>query len=477
MVCIIAILICVFPNTSTQLIDTIRVFLNQYFSWYYIVFALAIVTILFYVACSKIGKIRLGHEDDKPINAFSWASMIFTSTMAADILFYSFHEWAYYYNETILLESTVEQSEKMLWSTSYPLFHWGIIPWSIYLLLAVIYGYMFYTHSKNKYPTISNACQPILNDKTNKWQGKLIDVVAIFTLLCGTSTTFSVTTPLMTSIVCKLLNIQQTPFISIVILCIIAILYSVAVLSRNGISIIAKITTILFSMLIAIFFMLGGPQYIIENGLQGLGNMLQNFICMSTWSDPTRQTSFPQTWTIFYWSYWIAWCIATPFFIAKISKGRTIRQTIFGGLIAGLCGTFMSFIALGGYGQNLLNTNEFNLPEKIANGMNITDCIVEMINTSNISTILFLLILLTMLFLYASTFDALTDVVSSFSCNASKKSIKIIWGTIFIVLPIALIFNTVATQTIMSISIIAAFPFSLILILIVVSFFKILRSK
>ena len=91
-------------------------------------------------------------------------------------------------------------------------------------------------------------------------------------------------------------------------------------------------------------------RYIVETGLTSLGNLSQNFIPLATWTDALRTSSFPQNWTIFYWAYWMVWCVATPFFIGSISQGRTIRQTVLGGYFFGLSGTFTSFIILGNYG-------------------------------------------------------------------------------------------------------------------------------
>ena len=105
--------------------------------------------------------------------------------------------------------------------------------------------------------------------------------------------------------------------------------------------------------LLYVFIGGGEAQYTVETGISALGSLTQNFIVMSTWTDALRTSSFPQTWTIFYWAYWMVWCVATPFFIGSISRGRTVRQTVLGGYFWGLSGTFTSFIVLGNYGLAL----------------------------------------------------------------------------------------------------------------------------
>lgn len=483
-VVVLAILISIFPKAATTVISATRNFLGNDMGVYYIIFGVAAFVLLLYLAFSKIGKIKLGGENDKKMNTFTWGALIFTSTMAADILFYSFHEWTYYWNADISdVANIATDSSKALWSSTYSLFHWGFIPWAFYLVLAVIYGFVFHNIRKRDKQSMADMCEPLLRGQTNKVVGKTINVISIVGLLCGTSTTFSVATPLIAAIACKLFHIQNTPLVSVIILVTIAIIYTAAVLAGSkGITLVGKLTTIVFSFLLALFLIIGGPRFIIENGVQGLGNMLANFVKLSTWTEATRTSTFVQDWTIFYWAYWIAWCVATPFFIAKISKGRTIKNVLIGGMICGLLGTFASFIIFGGFGINLQVSGKFDAVSLIESGAAPAEVIVEMISTNKLSIVLLPLILITMICLYASTFDALTSVVSSFSYKtldideSPSKKVKIFWSLAFLALPIALLFLDETNQLLMSMSIIGAFPLTIIMILIVISFFKYLKQ-
>lgn len=490
LVLIIGLLITIFPTASTTAIETLRNILGNGFGWYYLVFGLVIFGIMIYMAFSKIGKIKLGNDNDKPLNLFAWGAMIFTATMAADILFYAFHEWTYYFNSGFLEQSVTTDSQRVLWSSSYSLFHWGMIPWSFYLVLAAIYGYMFFKSGRRDKQKLSEACRPLLGKHSDRASGKAINIIAIVSLIAGTSTTFSVTAPLMTGIISKLFNIPYSDFTAVLLLVIIAGMYAASVLTKNGIEKVAKITTILFSFLIALFFVSGNARFIIETGLQGLGNMLQNFFLMSTWTDPLRvsngggtATGFPQDWTIFYWAYWIAWAVATPFFIARISKGRTIKQVLVGGGIAGLLGTFASFIVLGGFGMHLQTSGTFDAVAMMNEGASAAEMIIAMISTMNGSTAILVLLLVVMLGLYASTFDSITLVMSAFSYKKldidenPSKQVKLYWVVVFIILPIALVFLESTTQLLMSLAIIGAFPMTIIMALVIVSFFKEIKQK
>jgi len=194
--------------------------------------------------------------------------------------------------------------------------------------------------------------------------------------------------------------------------------------------------------------------------------------------DPLRETSFPQNWTIYYWAYWMVWCVATPFFIGKISKGRTIKNTILGGYGWGLAGTFTSFIILGNYGLAQQMKHGIDISGMIAKSGDYSTVILKIFDTLPLASLGLLLLVITMIAFYSTTFDALTMVVSSYSYKKldvdeePDKKIRVFWAIIFILFPIALIFAENSMYSLQSVAIIAAFPIGFIILLIVISFFK-----
>ena len=180
------------PEQSKHVLDSVRFFIGEEFGVYYLAVGLGIFLLSLYLAFSPFGTIRLGAPGEKPqYSAFSWGAMMFTSGLAADILFYSLCEWILYANDPHMAEMGSIQD----WSSVYPLFHWGPIPWSFYVVLACAFGFMLHVRKcrKQKY---SEACRPILGSLTDKAPGRLIDLLAVFALLAGTATTFSLATPL-----------------------------------------------------------------------------------------------------------------------------------------------------------------------------------------------------------------------------------------------------------------------------------------
>ena len=477
---VIIVLCCLFffeQEKSNVVLSKIRFLLGDTFGVYYLAVGLGIFIVSLYIALSKYGNIVLGDTNEKPkYSFFAWGAMMFTCGLAADILFYSFSEWVLYATDSHISEMGSIQE----WAGVYPLFHWSFIPWGFYLVLAVAFGFMLHVR-KRKRQKYSEACRPLLGKHTDGWAGRIIDLLAVFALLAGTATTFSVATPLMATIIRELFHIEiSRTLINIVILLITCAIYTYSLLHGfKGISFLANTCIYMFFGLILYVLLFGGQtRYIIETGFSSLGKMLQNFIELSTFTDPLRKSNFPQNWTIYYWAYWMVWCVATPFFIGKISKGRTIKNTILGGYGWGLAGTFTSFIILGNYGLAQQMKHGIDISGMIAKSGDYSTVILKIFDTLPLASLGLLLLVITMIAFYSTTFDALTMVVSSYSYKKldvdeePDKKIRVFWAIIFILFPIALIFAENSMYSLQSVAIIAAFPIGFIILLIVISFFK-----
>ena len=388
----------------------------------------------------------LGNKNEKPkYSFFAWGSMMFTAGLAADILFYSFSEWILYATDPHIAELGSIQD----WSSVYPIFHWSLIPWGFYLVLAVAFGFMLHVRKKER-QKYSEACRPILGKHTDGLLGRLIDLLAVFALLAGTATTFSLATPLMTNIINELFHLQLNPIIiTISILIVTCFLYTYSLLHGfKGISFLAKSCIYLFFALLAYVLFFGGEtQYIIETGFSALGRMIQNFFGLATYTDAQRTTSFPQNWTIFYWAYWMVWCVAAPFFIGNISKGRTVRQTIFGGYVFGVGSTIISFIILGNYSLGLQVNGVADFISIYQQTGSLYQVIIEIIRTLPLAPLVLILLLVTMITFYATSFDSIALIASCYSYHkleeneSPHKFIQLMWCILLILLPIALLFS------------------------------------
>jgi len=343
---------------------------------------------------------------------------------------------------------------------------------------------MLHVRGRNK-QKFSEACRPILKDKVDSFLGKVIDLIAVFALLAGTATTFSMATPLLSAAISRVFGIKPGIRLTIIILLVIALVYTLTVLfGIKGISKLANLCTYLFGILL-VYFLFGGGEivYIIETGISSIGNLVQNFISMATWLDPLRTSGdgglgFVQNWPIFYWAYWMAWCVATPFFIGVISEGRTIRNVITGGYLWGVAGTFTSFIVFGNFGLSQQMKYGIDIAGALKAGQEPSHVILSIFDRLPLTNLGILLLVITMIAFYATTFDALTMVISYYSykrldvSQGPDKKVRVFWAILFIILPIALIFSESSLKNLQTVSIIAAFPIGLVVLLIVGSFFK-----
>ena len=268
--------------------------------------------------------------------------------------------------------------------------------------------------------------------------------------------------------------------INIIILLITCAIYTYSLLHGfKGISKLANACIYMFFGLIGfVLLFTGETRYIIETGLSSLGTMLQNFIGLSTFTDPLRTSNFPQNWTIYYWAYWMVWCVAAPFFIGSISRGRTVRQTIIGGYVFGVGSTLISFIVLGNYsmGMQLAGKMDFITPY-LENG-DMYGMIVNIIKTMPGAPIIMVLVLLTMVAFYATSFDSIALTASCYSYHTLKddeqpnKGIQLMWCILLILLPIGLLFAESSMNNLQSVSIVAAFPIGIVIVMIAISFLK-----
>ena len=414
----LSVLFFLMPEQSNAVLSQIRFFFGDTFGTYYLIIGLGVFLLSIYIAMSKYGDIVLGGQDEKPkYSFFAWGSMMFTCGLAADILFYSFSEWVMYASDPHIAELGSMQE----WAGVFPMFHWSFIPWGFYLVLAAAFGFMLHVRKRER-QKYSEACRPLLGKHTDGLAGKIIDLLAVFALLAGTATTFSVATPLMAEVVSELFHVEiSRTVITIIILLLTCLVYTYSLLHGfKGISFLAKACIYLFFGLLLFVLLFGGEtKYIIESGFASFGKMIGEFVELSTFTDPLRTSSFPQNWTIYYWAYWMVWCVAAPFFIGSISRGRTIRQTILGGYGFGVGSTLVSFVILGNYSMGLQTSGAADFVAQYQADGDVYGMIISVIKTLPCAPLILVLLLVTMIAFYATSFDS---IALTASCYSYKKA-------------------------------------------------------
>ena len=477
LVCVLALCIVfyIWPTQSDSILWSIRGFFGDTCGLYYSVLGLGFVVVTVWIAFSKYGKIRLGNVDKPQYSTVKWCMMMFTASWTADIIFYSLCEWAMYMNEAQM----ELMGGKQEWVPVYPLFHWGMTGWAFYVILVIPFAFMLHTRGRDR-QKFSEGCRPILGDKVDGPVGRVIDLLAVISLLAGTATTFSVTSPLLSAAMSRLFGLPNTAGLTISIILFIAMVYTLAVwFGMKGVSRLATFCSYLFIALIMYVLLFGGEaRYLLETMFSSTGTLFQNFLVLSTWMDPLRETNFPQNWTIYYWAYCMAWSVSMPFFIALISKGRTIKNVVLGTYIVGFLGTLASFGTLGNYGLAQELKHGLDVSGFLAGGGDLMEAVMMVFDSLPYSKIALVLLVVTMMAFFSTTFDALTMVVSAYSYKRlppdqePDRRVRTFWCLVLIMFPIVLIFLQNSLYSLQSFSIIAAFPIGILSIIMIIGFFK-----
>ena len=367
--------------TAEAAFTTIFDGINVYFGWFYILVVNVFIAALLFFALSKYGKIRLGGVDaEYEFSTFSWMAMLFSAGMGIGLMFWSVAEPIYHYGDGTNLfpgvaPNTGEAAGAAIGTT---FFHWGFHPWAIYGLVAL--GLGFFSFNRGLPLTFRSVFYPLLGDRIYGWWGHLIDLVTVFATIFGLSTSLGLgaqqinaglgittETVLGTNLVPQG-ALMQVAIIGVVTLIAVA---SVAAGLQAGVKRLSTINIYIMITFLAFLFIVGPTLYMLDTIVQGVGFYLQNIMHMAFFSgvflNGSTQGGYAQWqnfWTVFYWGWWIAWSPFVGLFIARISRGRTVRQMVLGVL---LIPTAFSFVWLGAFGgaaifsQRNLNTGIYSI--------------------------------------------------------------------------------------------------------------------
>ena len=333
---IIGVLLSLFPKSGKAVVDSLFGILTHNFKWLFLLFGLFCVLFLIWLAFSKWGDIKLGNPEDKPeFSTYAWASMIFCAGIGIAIVYWAFIEPVYYLNSSILhVDPTTQKGLLGELAGMYGQFHWGITPWAIYALPTFPIAYAIHV---KKIPALrlSAACRGIIGNKADGPLGKLIDIVVIFGMIGGVGTSLGLAVPLGTALVANMTGLPESFSLQIIILLVWTALFTVTVWAglKKGIAKLASLNTYIAYFLLIYVFIIGPTTFILNTWCNSLGLMLSDFFKLSLWTDPISNGGFPEAWTVFYWAWWVAYAPMMGLFVARISKGRTIRQVVFGELV------------------------------------------------------------------------------------------------------------------------------------------------
>ncbi|WP_394497740.1 BCCT family transporter [Shewanella sp. ENK2] len=469
----------IFPVEGAQWVAIAKTFMTDKLGFAYLGLGIAAFFFMIYIVFSDIGQIKLGDPDESPeFGLASWAAMLFCGGIGASILYWGTIEWAYYYqNPPFQLAAGSE--EAIRWAATYGLFHWGPIAWCIYMIPAIPIAYFFYVR-KQPVLKVSAALMPVIGEANSFGKlGKVIDVLFIFGLLGGAATTLGLAAPLINEGISYLFGIPATTGsqICVLMLCTTIFAYSAYMGMDKGIKILSNIN-FWGALGLLVFVLVCGPTiFMLETGLDSIGRMLSNFFVMATWAEPFgglgtfEDTHFPQDWTIFYWAWWLVFAPSMGLFIARISRGRTIKQMITGAVFFGSLGCSMYFIILGNYGLSLQLSGQLDVVA-LLNSEGATRAIFAILEQLPFSTVVIAVFTLLCIIFTATTFDSISYILASVvQTNVTEDPMRwnrLFWAFTLSFMPSALMFMG-GLATLQTAAIVGGLPLLVIAVMLMIS--------
>ena len=340
---------------------SIRSWLESGLSWYYISVVAGIMLFCFFLMFSKFGSLRLGDDDSRPeFSNFSWFAMLFSAGIGIGILFFGVAEPIFYFDNSgafgypnnphaDMAGHTEMNMQRAVDAMRVTYFHWGFHGWALYVIVGLCLGYFSF---RKKLPlTMRSALYPLIGEKIYGPIGHTVDLLAVFGAVFGISTSLGLGASQMATGMNVLFGFENTLGLKIALIVIVSAIAVISTVSGvgKGIRIISEWNIWLSIILLAGFVVIGPFQWLLGFYVTTLGDYLWNFIPMGFWTAVEGdQVKWQGGWTIFYWGWWIAWAPLVGIFIARISRGRTIREFMVGVLFVPTCIAFFWLCMFGG---------------------------------------------------------------------------------------------------------------------------------
>ncbi|OHR66999.1 glycine/betaine ABC transporter permease [Bacillus sp. HMSC76G11] len=449
----------------------------DYFGWIYLSSAIFFVIFSVYLLFSKFGHIRLGKETEKPeFKTASWLAMLFGAGTGVGIIYWSVAEPVFHYTSPPSGEGNSEAAANL--AMEYTFFHWGFHPWAIYTVIGLALAY--FQFNKRLPASVSSAFYPLLKEKIHGPIGKTIDILAVFATIFGIATSLGLGSKQISAGLNALFGIPNTLFVQIIVIAIATILFIISLSTglKRGIQYLSNTAMILSFLIMFLVLVLGPTSSIFKVFFNTMGGYASNFIDMSLNLGPFGDSKWIGSWTLFYWAWWIAWAPFVGMFIARISKGRTIKEFVIGVLFVPSLGTFAWLSIFGGSALHMIhNLGQKELATQITSNVDLS--VFSFFEYLPASSLLSIVGFAVMMIYYITVADTSTFVLGMLSergnLNPTNK-IKVTWGIIQSMVASVLLLAG-GLQALQTASIVAAFPFAIIMVVMCWSLFKALKDE
>lgn len=469
------------PNLSAEFFANTNAAINKNFNWLYVITINASLIFMLFIGFSKFGNIRLGGYTAKPeFSDLSWFAMMFSAGVGIGIFFYGIAEPIYHLNIPEALQSgSAFDSFKIMY------LHWGFHAWAIYGLLAIGLGY--FSYNKGLPFAMRSLFYPIIKEKIYGIWGDIIDTVATLAVLFGLAVSLGIGAKQINSGLNYVFGLPDAANMQVIIIIVITLIATVSVVSgiSKGIKWLSEANIYVSALLLLAITLIGPTGYILSTYLSGMGIYVRDFVNLGLFTAiESNDVAWQGSWTIFYWAWWISWAPFVGTFIARISKGRTIRQISLGVIALPTIAVTFAMTVLGAPGMFINNFHNGVIEKAVES--NVATSLFEMysyITQSHIlQMVLSVVTVVAIMIFFVTSSDSGSLVVSNLTSGGrSNPPIpqRIFWafmeGTIAI--SVLLIGGEAALSTLQSATVILGLPFSIILLMVIFSLAKELQHS
>ncbi|BAV11022.1 glycine/betaine ABC transporter [Moraxella osloensis] len=450
-----------FGELAGEVFNQLQSFITHRFRWLFIILMNVTVVFSLYIALSRYGDIRLGHQTEHPeYSLLSWFGMLFSAGIGIGLLYWGTAEPLYHFMSPPMGQAETVEAAKQAMSISF--LHWGIHAWALYCVVALSLAYFHYRRGLPL--SIRSVLYPLIGQKIyGKW-GHVVDTLAVFGTMFGVVTSLGLGAMQINA---GFSNVFGIPNNVPVQLCLIAIITAMATLSvmmglDKGIKRLSDINIVLTVLLLGFMLFFGPTQFIIDSFIENIGNYVSQLIPLGFWSEAYSNTDWQANWTIFYWAWWVSWSPFVGIFVARISRGRTIREFIFGVLFIPMLLLFFWFTTFGGSAVHMELMGNYGLIEAVK--ADYGSAIFKLIEYYPLTKPLTLVIVVMIMLWFVTSSDSASLVIDMLTAGGDTNPPKIqrlFWalsqGVIAAVLLVA-----GGLSALQAVAIIAGFPFAIV---------------
>ena len=465
------------PHIANQVFSNIQSSIVTNGSWFYVMTVAIILGFVIYLSMSRFGSIKLGLDHSNPEYKFStWLSMLFAAGMGIGLMFFGVAEPVMHYVSPPTAEIGSLEAVKEAMKITF--FHWGLHAWAIYAIVGLILAYFSYRH---KLPlTLRSALHPIIGNRIYGWPGHWVDIFAVVSTVFGVATSLGLGASQVNAGLNYLLSVEVSQTNQVLIMVVITALASISVATGldKGIKILSEINMVLAVALLTLVFVLGPTVFLLQAYVQNIGAYLSDIVSHTFNLFAYEKKSWIGGWTIFYWGWWLAWAPFVGLFIARISKGRTIREFVIGVMVVPTAFTLLWMTIFGNTAISLIVDSGVN---NLAEMINTNSAVGLFVFLENFpwSTGLTVLSILMIVIFFVTSCDSGAMVIDMLCSNGRDDTP--LWQRLFWAIGVGAVAAVLSLvgglEALQAMTIVSALPFAIVLLMACYGLMKALQIE